>query len=286
VKSLFGKKDEDPKWAAAVAAVSADVDKMPEAEKTVEGLTKRLEGWKTAHGFKSLTVATGDSGIEIDGAMSPGKKVKEVPWPPGTQPQWGGLSDHGYGTSVLVDRFPPATKIPQGSKPGSLDETHYKVLNRRRYKTGSPYYVKGHLLNHNIGGTGTDWKNLTPLTQAANNRGLTSMLWEFEDPVKKAVDKNWEVTKFNVMATDPIKRSDELKELRKARSAEKPLTDKREKFFAGIEAVLEAEQHIFATVKCSVVIKDPSGAVQKPAGEVSIKNDEQTLWEDYTVNAL
>ena len=40
-------------------------------------------------------------------------------------------------------------------------------------KTGSAYYVKGHLLNHNIGGTGKDWKNLTPLTQVPTERAHT-----------------------------------------------------------------------------------------------------------------
>jgi hypothetical protein len=289
VKSLFGKKDEDPKWTAAVAAVGADVDAMPEAEKTVDGLTKKLEGWKTAHGFKALTVTTGDSGIEIDGSMSPGKKVKEVEWPKGTKPKWGTLSNHGYGRTVHVDRFPPKKQIPTGSAPSVSNEPHYKVLNRRRYATGSAYYVKGHLLNHNIGGPGNTWENLTPLTQVANNRGLESMLRKFETPVKEAIDKNWEVTEFNVEATDEIDRSAELSKLRSAKKKEKPLSDKRQKEFDGIEAVLEAEQHIPATVKCSVVIKDtsdPKAGPKQPTGVVTIENSEKTLWEDYTVNAL
>jgi hypothetical protein len=282
-KSLFGKKDEDPKWAAAVAAVSADVDKMPEEERTVEGLNKHVAGWKTAQGFTELTVANGDEGIVIEGAMSPGKKVKDLPWPKGTEPQFGGLTDHEYGSGVLVERFPPKKQIPSGSTPGVGDK-YYGVLNRRRYKTGSAYYVKGHLLNHNIGGTGKDWKNLTPLTQVANNRGLDSMLHSFENKVKDAVDKGWSVTKFSVVAKGTLDRSSELGKLKTARSAEKPLSDKRKAWYDGIEAVLQAEQHIAPAVDCSVVIKDDTGAQQPPTSTVSVENDIPTPWEDYTVN--
>jgi DNA uptake protein ComE-like DNA-binding protein len=42
-------------------------------------------------------------------------------------------------------------------------------------------------LNDNLGGTGGDWRNLTPLTQATNNRSAVSMLHTFENKVKSAV---------------------------------------------------------------------------------------------------
>lgn len=283
VKALFGKKDEDPKWTAAVAGVSADVDAMPEAEKTIEGLAKKIEGWRTAYGFTALTVTGEENGIEIDGEMSPKKKVKEVPWPPGTAPEWTAVNDYGYGTGVVLNRFPPKKQIPPGSTP-SVSSDYYDVLNRRRYKTGSAYYVKGHLLNHNIGGTGKDWKNLTPLTQIANNRGHESMLREFETPVKEAVEKGWTVTKFKVLAKDKINRSSELSQLRTARNQEKPKADKRQKWFAGIEKVLQAEEHIPVTVKCSVVIVDKTGVTQPPKSEVVVENDEKIAWLDYTVD--
>lgn len=282
VKSLFGKKDEDPKWTAAVAGVTAEVDKLPESERTVEGLGKHLQTWKTTYGFSDITVAGEETGIVIDGEMSPKKKVKEIPWPPGTEPTFGALSAHGYGTTVTVTRFPPKKQIPAGSTPG-VSSDYYDILNTRRYKTGSAYYVKGHLLNHNIGGTGKDWKNLTPLTQLANNRGQDSMLREFETPVKEAIGKGWTVTNFVVTATTPINRASELASLNSARKGEKPLTDKRKAWYAGIEKVLEAEQFIPASVNCSVEIVDKKGTPQEPKAAVVIENDEKTSWLDYTI---
>jgi hypothetical protein len=48
------------------------------------------------------------------------------------------------------------------------DEGKYADINERR-QGGGAYYVRGHLLNDNVGGPGRDdWKNLTPLSQQAN----------------------------------------------------------------------------------------------------------------------
>ncbi len=44
------------------------------------------------------------------------------------------------------------------------------------------YYVKGHLLNHHLHGTGTDWQNLTPLSR----RGNSNHLHQIEAFVKQA----------------------------------------------------------------------------------------------------
>jgi ribosomal protein S20 len=285
VKSLFGKKDEDPKWTAAVVAVSEEIDKLPENERTIEGLGKHLDTWKTAYGFSSLTVAGEDEGIEIDGEMSPKKKVVVLPWPPGTEPKFSALSTRGYGTGVVVTRFPPKKQIPAGSTPG-VDSDYYKVLNTRRYATGSAYYVKGHLLNHNIGGTGKDWKNLTPLTQTANNRGQESMLREFEKPVKEAIDKGWTVTNFQVLAASTINRAAEIASLKAAKAAEKPSPkSKRESWYTAINNVLLEEQFIPAQVTCSVEIVDKKGVKQEPKSDVIVDNDEKTSWLDYTVIA-
>ena len=80
-KSLFaGKVGEksDPKWDAAVARVSADVDAMPEAERTEDGFRKRLAGWKSQLGFTELSLKHESGELVIEGAMSPGMKVKAV----------------------------------------------------------------------------------------------------------------------------------------------------------------------------------------------------------------
>ena len=57
--------------------------------------------------------------------------------------------------------------MPTGSRP-SVTSPEYAIINQRRNQGGS-YYVLGHLLNENLGGTGDEWKNLTPLTRSANS---------------------------------------------------------------------------------------------------------------------
>lgn len=105
-----------------------------------------------------------------------------------SDPGYGGLHAGAFGTSVTVERL---TRLHQrGSEPGSglVDaHGHWDKL-RQRYRGGSTMYVRGHLLNDNLGGPGDDWRNLAPLTQEANNRGGSSMLHRFETPVKNAVD--------------------------------------------------------------------------------------------------
>lgn len=105
-----------------------------------------------------------------------------------SDPQYGGLHGGSFGNSVTVTRL---TRLHQrGSEPASgLDDANNKWDKlRKRYRGGSTLYVRGHLLNDNLGGPGDDWRNLTPLTQDANNRGSSSMLHSFETPVKTAVE--------------------------------------------------------------------------------------------------
>jgi hypothetical protein len=77
-KALFGKGDEDPRWAAAVAGVSADVDALKEEERSEAGITKLIPGWKTKYQFTELAVKREGGELVIEGAMSPGRKVKSV----------------------------------------------------------------------------------------------------------------------------------------------------------------------------------------------------------------
>jgi hypothetical protein len=90
----------------------------------------------------------------------------------------------GFGSSVRVARL--TKNHPDGSGP-SAEGGYWDAL-RTRMDGGSTYYVRGHLLNDNLGGPGNDWRNLSPLTQATNNRSALSMLHTFENSVKTAVN--------------------------------------------------------------------------------------------------
>lgn len=91
-----------------------------------------------------------------------------------------------FGSTATVVRM-AKEPFERGSSPSSgLSNDHWDAL-RRRGGNNSTCYVRGHLLNDNIGGPGTTWDNLTPLTQEANNRSRQSHLRGFETQVKQAV---------------------------------------------------------------------------------------------------
>ncbi|WP_111669040.1 eCIS core domain-containing protein [Algoriphagus litoralis] len=78
---------------------------------------------------------------------------------------FGGLTGP-YGTSMEAT-YLSSKNAPHGSRP-SVNHTRYDQINQRKRGRGA-YYIKGHLLNERLGGTGADWKNLTPLTRRANS---------------------------------------------------------------------------------------------------------------------
>jgi hypothetical protein len=80
--------------------------------------------------------------------------------------EFGTLHRGKYGISMQA-KFLTNVKMPAGSAP-SVSSDSFEVINQRRNQGGA-YYVKGHLLNNNLGGKGNIWENLTPLTREANS---------------------------------------------------------------------------------------------------------------------
>jgi phage-related protein len=99
-----------------------------------------------------------------------------------TDPVYGGRVN-GFGSSASVFRLTPIH--PNGSSPsrGDMGNPLWSQVAKRKQGEGV-YYIKGHLLNDNLGGPGNTWDNLTPLTQAANSDHKNN----FENPVKRAVN--------------------------------------------------------------------------------------------------
>lgn len=93
-----------------------------------------------------------------------------------TYPIHGKTSSATSGTSMSVVLGPEAIKSTNyGSGTDSTSiSSHMKPLNTKDYTivgTGTKgLWVAGHLLNDNLGGSGTDAENLTPLTQTANKQ--------------------------------------------------------------------------------------------------------------------
>jgi hypothetical protein len=291
-KSLFGgnaeeDKAHDAKWTAGVAGVTADVGALPEAEKTEEGLEKQLAGWKKTYGFSDLKILRVDEGIEIDGAMSNGRKVTTVGPQAPTAPKYGALMN-GYGTSAEVERMAPK---PTGGSPASQSLTSAgwkKLIARRNDQTGSSsYYVKGHLLNNHLGGPGDTWDNLTPLTQEGNNRSADSMYYAFEKKVKAALfDDKREVTAFKVVAQygAPSRQAEiaqidaelKLPSISKAEAARLQL----------IKDVITEEQNIPINAQCTATLGKGKKHTASETLNVPVANSFQTVsWRNYKVRA-
>ena len=82
----------------------------------------------------------------------------------------------------------------KGSAPTASATASYAVLNTRRQTESASYYVKGHMLNENIGGKGV-WQNLTPLSREGNSshEGMVESL-------VKAAFNSGAVIEYNVTA--------------------------------------------------------------------------------------
>ena len=76
------------------------------------------------------------------------------------------LNAQGFATGMSVENLHKSTKPPIGSVPGVTNHA-YETLKRKR-NGSSTFYILGHLLNHNLGGSGNDFRNLTPLTRKGN----------------------------------------------------------------------------------------------------------------------
>jgi dolichol kinase len=102
-----------------------------------------------------------------------------------TSRSYDGVNEGGFGKVARVENL---TLIGAQNDP-SVESLHWNRLRKRLFRAGASsfYYVRGHLINGTFGGPGSDWRNLTPLTQTANNRSSQSMLHTFERPVRDAV---------------------------------------------------------------------------------------------------
>lgn len=83
-------------------------------------------------------------------------------------PTLAGPNGGGFGTSMAIKPLTNKER-PNGSAPtGSNSGTVFGDLNERRDSPGgASYYIKGHLLNQQLGGLGA-WNNMTPLSRSGN----------------------------------------------------------------------------------------------------------------------
>jgi hypothetical protein len=102
-------------------------------------------------------------------------------------PEHGATNVRTSGTKMAVILGPDAGESTNyGAAPYNSISGHMGKLNEKDYTyVGSGtkgLWVAGHLLNDNLGGSGTDAKNLTPLTQTANKQHSA-----YEQKIKSAI---------------------------------------------------------------------------------------------------
>ena len=165
------------------------------------------------------------------------------------QREYDGVNASGFGTGARVTGL--RGLLAQNSPSATNDAWSNKLSRRLNRHGGSTYYVRGHLINGTFGGPGSDWRNLTPLTQAANNRSIQSMLRTFESPVRDAVRANGSAD-LSVRAVygQPNRSAD----AQRARASGNPAGD-------AIAQIIEAEQQVPSEIQATARIVAADGSV-------------------------
>lgn len=122
---------------------------------------------------------------------------------------YGGMTAEGG--AMITSAKVLSRNHPEGSEPAD-NPPIWKDLGDLRYQ--APYYIQGHLLNHNLGGPGKRY-NMTPITKQANSQHLHNV----EESVKKWVsegkvlsytveakyEKRTETKRLNALSSKPEK---------------------------------------------------------------------------------
>ncbi len=137
-------------------------------------------------------------------------------------------------------------KFEPGTLPTRTAHDIYDVLNLRRQADGASYYIRGHLLNHNLGGKG-QWYNMTPLSRQGNHQHESQV----ESTVKAAVDSG-AIVEYSVRPKY-ISRN-------KAASLRKAFEDKGDQQAETKAAIARAEEHVPEAMQCEAWILEKKGA--------------------------
>lgn len=177
-------------------------------------------------------------------------------------------------------------KHPKGSEANSSlfdSDGHYANINVRK-KGGASYYVRGHLLNDNVGGPGTVWDNLTPLSQDAN--GLHKVNWEntvktvvngFPDRIvgtSKKPKKTGYAKNVSIKAMYGRSEPESLRIL-KADTDKEPDDWQSHWDIKQVTELLESEKHVPTKLICTAIISNDMKGTNEQSFSKTIPNDIQ-----------
>lgn len=120
-----------------------------------------------------------------------GKEASEI--------RWHGLTGWGAGSGVTLVMKPGG--LPAGSTPKS-EPVWMKTIEQHHPSTNATsLYVRGHLLNHNIGGPGLDY-NMVPITgKPAKNVGANDANAEHLIKIEKKAKETWDDVRLGHLQT-------------------------------------------------------------------------------------
>jgi len=153
-------------------------------------------------------------------------------------------------------------KRPAGSTPTSAANKTYEALNQRRVSGGgASFYIKGHLLNQQLGGPG-DWKNLVPLSRSGNAQHEQKA----ESIVKRTVDLA--ATVEYIVEPKVKSRSDKAGLLKTIANSREDATSKKLK-----ADIVEAEDHVPTelNIKANMLEELPNKTLKQHETFLSIK---------------
>lgn len=188
-------------------------------------------------------------------------------------PSLGGVNGAGFGTSMSIKPLTNKDR-PKGSAPTSTHTPEYFKLNERRDSPGgASYYIKGHLLNQQLGGLGI-WDNMTPLSRSGNAQHERKV----ESVVKRTVDLP-AIVEYEVKpnyAAQPNK-AQLLKEISK--SAESPLMKETKK------KIVEAEDWVPASLSIGAWILDETLKRKETLFSTSVANPIERTFASYHLSS-
>lgn len=213
-----------------------------------------LAAIRVRNGMRSLTAQPRGTRWAVVGEVNPAgeeltEKLVDTTTAGAERREYDGVNSAGFGTGARVSGL--RQLLPQNSPSATNDRWTNQIAKRLNRHGGSTYYVRGHLINGTFGGPGSDWRNLTPLTQAANNRSIQSMLRTFESPVRDAVRASGSAD-LTVRAVygQPSRSAD----AQRARANATPTGE-------AIAQVIEAEQHVPSEIQAGARITSGDGSV-------------------------
>jgi len=262
-------------WVDSYPVPATDAKKTEKEQARVDAKAKYLEldAFKTS--IKSKNPQDPTDGVKISGLMDElAAKTKALVFPRNDLPEssppvYGGLSPGHFGTSMQVNVL--TRKVPSGGSTAdsNLGGPQYDKLNLRFEKRHSvkPFYLRGHLLNGELGGPGNDWSNLVPLTTQANKNHSVQVENKIKEKLETRKGSRYPVLKYRVEAIyggqpDPTPLINQL-----------PTVQDDPVIIQNVTNILQAEAFVPTALLCDVKEIDEKGAETDFIANKTIPND-------------